>query len=175
MEVRYITLKPPEQVAMTMVEGPPFFRQFSGAWLFKALSPRRTRVTFRYHFATRPSLLGPVLDPVIGKVLTRDMEKRLAGLKTSARPPASWSASGSPARSGGGRATQRRDPVECRAMERLQVSVEEGYARWAAGYDAHPNAPDRGGGAARAVPRGPGAGEAGARRRARHWPARILR
>jgi ribosome-associated toxin RatA of RatAB toxin-antitoxin module len=84
MEVRYITLKPPEQVAMTMVEGPPFFRQFSGAWLFKALSPRRTRVTFRYHFATRPALLGPVLDPVIGKVLMRDMEKRLAGLKASA-------------------------------------------------------------------------------------------
>jgi ribosome-associated toxin RatA of RatAB toxin-antitoxin module len=84
MEVRYITLNPPEQVAMTMVDGPPFFRQFSGAWLFKALSPQRTRVTFRYHFATRPRLLAPVLDPVIAKVLTRDMEKRLAGLKTSA-------------------------------------------------------------------------------------------
>ena len=81
MEVRYITLKPPVQVAMTMVEGPRIFRQFSGAWLFKETSPARTGVTFRYHFATRPQLLSPLLDPVVGRVLTRDMEGRLRGLK----------------------------------------------------------------------------------------------
>lgn len=84
MEVRYITLKPPEQVAMTLVDGPRIFRQFSGAWLFKALSPARTRVTFRYHFATWPRLLSPLLDPVVSRVLTREMEARLRGLKRSA-------------------------------------------------------------------------------------------
>jgi len=84
MEVEYITLKPPEQVAMTMVAGPPIFSRFSGAWLFKAMSPRRTKVVFRYHYASRPRILGAILDPVLSRVLTRDMEKRLEGLKASA-------------------------------------------------------------------------------------------
>ncbi|AUX43221.1 polyketide cyclase [Sorangium cellulosum] len=84
MEVRYITMNPPEQVAIALVEGPPIFRQFSGAWLFKALSARRTRVTFRYNFAARPRILAPVLEPVMTAVLRRDIEKRLAGLKRSA-------------------------------------------------------------------------------------------
>ncbi|WP_437493268.1 SRPBCC family protein [Sorangium sp. So ce1014] len=84
MEARYITLNPPEQVAITMVDGPRIFRQFSGAWLFKALSPRRTRVTFRYNFTARPRVLAPVLEPVMAAVLKRDVEKRLAGLKASA-------------------------------------------------------------------------------------------
>src|SRR5687767_3807543 len=39
MEVEYLTLRRPEQVAMKMVAGPAVFRQFSGAWLFKALGP----------------------------------------------------------------------------------------------------------------------------------------
>ncbi|WP_437300892.1 type II toxin-antitoxin system RatA family toxin [Sorangium sp. So ce426] len=84
MEARYITLNPPEQVAITMVEGPQIFRQFSGAWIFKALSPQRTRVTFRYNFAARPQALAPVLEPVMAGVLRRDIEQRLAGLKKSA-------------------------------------------------------------------------------------------
>ncbi|WP_437321480.1 type II toxin-antitoxin system RatA family toxin [Sorangium sp. So ce385] len=84
MEARYITLNPPEQVAITMVDGPRIFRQFSGAWLFKALSPRRTRVTFRYNFTARPRVLAAVLEPVMAAVLRRDIEQRLAGLKQSA-------------------------------------------------------------------------------------------
>lgn len=84
MEVEYITLRRPEQVAMTMTKGPLIFRQFSGAWVLKALSPERTRVTFRYHFAVRPAILAPLLDPVVRRVLSRDMEQRLAAFKKSA-------------------------------------------------------------------------------------------
>ncbi|WP_433937083.1 type II toxin-antitoxin system RatA family toxin [Sorangium cellulosum] len=84
MEARYITMNPPEQVAIAMTEGPPIFRQFSGAWLFKALSPRRTRVTFRYNFTARPRVIAPVMEPIMAAVLKRDIEKRLAGLKQSA-------------------------------------------------------------------------------------------
>lgn len=88
MEVRYITLRRPEQVAMTMVEGPAIFRRFSGAWLFRALAPGRTRVIFRYHFEVRPTWLAPLLDPAIGAVLRRDMRARLAGLRRAAEAPA---------------------------------------------------------------------------------------
>ena len=83
MQVRFITLKAPEQVAMTMVEGPKIFRQFSGAWLFKPIDEGRTRATFRYHFTTRPRLLSVVMDPVLERILQKDMDARLAALKTS--------------------------------------------------------------------------------------------
>jgi ribosome-associated toxin RatA of RatAB toxin-antitoxin module len=84
MEVEYITLKPPDQVAMRMVDGPKMFRQFSGAWLFKPVTPTRTRVIFRYNFATRPTIVAWAMAPIVGKVLLRDMEGRLAGLKKAA-------------------------------------------------------------------------------------------
>jgi ribosome-associated toxin RatA of RatAB toxin-antitoxin module len=84
MEVEYITVNPPDQVAMKMTRGPWLFRQFSGAWLFKELAERRTRVVFRYNFATRPRLAAPVVEPIVARVLTRDMRLRLEGLKRSA-------------------------------------------------------------------------------------------
>lgn len=84
MEVEYITVNPPEQVAMKMTQGPWFFRQFSGAWLFKPLAHDRTRVVFRYNFSTRPRLSAPVVEPIVARVLTRDMRLRLQGLKRSA-------------------------------------------------------------------------------------------
>ncbi|MCY1072789.1 SRPBCC family protein [Nannocystis sp. RBIL2] len=84
MEVEYITVNPPEQVAMKMTEGPWLFRQFSGAWLFRPLAADRTRVVFRYNFATRPRLTAPVVEPIVARVLTRDMRLRLEGLKRSA-------------------------------------------------------------------------------------------
>lgn len=89
MEVEYLTLRRPEQVAMKMVAGPRIFRQFSGAWLFKALGPQATRVTFRYNFACRPALLAWAMEPVVARVLRRDMEARLAGLKRHAEGPES--------------------------------------------------------------------------------------
>ena len=81
MEVRYITLRAPEHVAMTMTDGPTVFSQFSGAWTFKALAADRTHVVFRYNFATRPRLLAPVMEPVVAMVLKREMQARLVGLK----------------------------------------------------------------------------------------------
>ena len=67
-----------------LVDGPRIFRQFSGAWLFKALSPRRTRVTFRYNFTARPRVLAPVLEPASAAGLKHDVAQRRAGLKRCA-------------------------------------------------------------------------------------------
>lgn len=89
MEVEYLTLRRPEQVAMKMVAGPRMFRQFSGAWLFKELGPQATRVTFRYNFVCRPRALAWAMEPVVAKVLQRDMKARLVGLKRHAQGPES--------------------------------------------------------------------------------------
>lgn len=84
MEVEYITLRRPEQVAMKMVDGPRMLAQFSGAWLFKAVGEGTTRVTFRYNFTCRPRALAWALEPVVARILRRDMQARLAGLKLHA-------------------------------------------------------------------------------------------
>ncbi len=89
MEVEYLTLRRPEQVAMKMVAGPRIFRQFAGAWLFKPLGPAATRVTFRYHFTCRPRALAWAIEPVVARVLRRDMAARLAGLRRHAEGPGS--------------------------------------------------------------------------------------
>lgn len=81
MEVRYVTLDEPERVAVVMTKGPFFFESFAGSWRFKELGRGETEVTFRYHFATRWSALRPLLDAIIHRVFTRDIRKRLQGLK----------------------------------------------------------------------------------------------
>lgn len=84
MEVEYITLRRPEQVAMKMVAGPRMFAAFSGAWIFKKLGEGETRVTFRYNFVCRPRALAWAMEPVVARVLRRDMQARLRGLKKHA-------------------------------------------------------------------------------------------
>lgn len=95
MTVRYVSHDAPERVAMTMEEGPFYFRKFSGAWVFQSLAERRTEVSFNYSFELRGLLrLG---EGVVAGRLERAMNSRLAGLKAYAeslkpgpgRPPAS--------------------------------------------------------------------------------------
>jgi ribosome-associated toxin RatA of RatAB toxin-antitoxin module len=81
MEVRYITLDEPETVAVAMTKGPFFFESFAGSWRFKAIEAGRTEVIFRYGFTTRWRALRPLFDPIIRRVFTRDIRKRLEGLK----------------------------------------------------------------------------------------------
>lgn len=80
MTVRYITFDPPRRVAVTMLDGPRFFAKFAGTWRFESQDSQATRVVFQYYFQTRPVLVRPMLDPIVGRVLTRDMQKRLAEL-----------------------------------------------------------------------------------------------
>lgn len=82
MTVRYVSHEPPARVAMTMEEGPFYFRRFSGAWIFKALGPDRTEVTFNYSFELRGIL--SIGDALVARRLKRTMQSRLEGLKTYA-------------------------------------------------------------------------------------------
>lgn len=40
MQVEYVTVDPPERVAVRMVDGPFFFQTFAGTWLFKPVGER---------------------------------------------------------------------------------------------------------------------------------------
>ena len=81
MEAEYITVKPPDTVAIKMTRGPRFFSRFSGSWTFHALGAGVTEVIFRYHFAVRPTVLAWAIEPVLGRVFLRDIRARLEALK----------------------------------------------------------------------------------------------
>jgi Polyketide cyclase / dehydrase and lipid transport len=84
MKVRFVGFQPPSSVAMTMQQGPVFFQNFAGTWRFKPHPSGGTKVTFRYSFTTRWRPLRPLVDPVIGQVLHRDIRVRPRGLKSGA-------------------------------------------------------------------------------------------
>ncbi|HVU62332.1 MAG TPA: SRPBCC family protein [Phycisphaerales bacterium] len=88
MTSEYVAFDRPRVVAIKMVDGPWFFRQFGGSWRFReadgstAESPA-TEVTMRYTFDLVPALrwIEFVAAPVVRRVFLRDVRARLAGLK----------------------------------------------------------------------------------------------
>lgn len=79
MEVRFTGFQPPRAVAMKMVRGPWFFRQFAGTWLFQSRGDGGTDVTFRYFFRLLPGLR--LFEPLVAVLLRRDVRARLRGLR----------------------------------------------------------------------------------------------
>ena len=84
MEVEYVSVNPPDAVAMKMLRGPFFFEKFAGTWLFRPAPGGLTQVIFRYSFATRWPWLRWVIDPPVRAVFRRDIRARLHGLKRAA-------------------------------------------------------------------------------------------
>jgi hypothetical protein len=78
MVSEYVTFRPPTQVGMKMVTGPPFFRSFSGGWNFSpAADGTSTVATWRYNFTIRPAWLAPLADRIGVWLLGRDIRRRL--------------------------------------------------------------------------------------------------
>jgi ribosome-associated toxin RatA of RatAB toxin-antitoxin module len=78
MVSEYVTYRPPTHVGMRMVQGPWFFKSFSGGWNFTANEDGTTTATWRYNFTCRPGWLAPLADRVGVWLLGRDIRRRLA-------------------------------------------------------------------------------------------------
>ena len=77
METEYVSFHPPGACAVTMTKGPWFFRSLAGSWRFEEMGRGRTRVTFTYSLAGRPSFLTGLLR----LVFAREARRRLEALK----------------------------------------------------------------------------------------------
>lgn len=63
MTVRYVSYNRPRAAAIDMVDGPWFISAFAGAWSFKRVSERETRVSFKYRVVARPPACAGLADP----------------------------------------------------------------------------------------------------------------
>jgi polyketide cyclase/dehydrase/lipid transport protein len=103
MVSEYVTFRPPGHVGMKMVEGPWFFKSFSGGWNFSpvdggagageaptgdtASGAPATEATWRYNFTIRPAWLAPVADRVGVWLLGRDIRRRLDAFAAACADP----------------------------------------------------------------------------------------
>lgn len=79
MVSQYTSFRPPTQVGMKMVEGPWFFDNFAGGWSFKEHPDGGTDATWRYTFSIKPAVLAPIADRIGNALLSRDIDRRIAG------------------------------------------------------------------------------------------------
>ncbi len=61
-------LQRPERLTMNLVSGP--FRQLEGVWLFSSLDQRATRVSLEVAFEASGGLVGVLVTPVFGEIMS---------------------------------------------------------------------------------------------------------
>jgi ribosome-associated toxin RatA of RatAB toxin-antitoxin module len=81
METEYVSFTPPKVAAVKMTRGPWFIGGFAGSWRFRPEEDGRTRVIFRYSVSGRPAWLRPLLNPVLVRIFSREVRRRLQGLR----------------------------------------------------------------------------------------------
>lgn len=81
METVYISFDRPSVAAVKMTRGPRFLRSFAASLRQEPCDARTTRVTYRYHFQSRPGCLSWLIDPLVSRTFHRETTRRLIALK----------------------------------------------------------------------------------------------
>lgn len=77
----YVTFHRPTLAAVKMVNAPPFFATWAASIRHEDLSEHESRITYKFHFTTKPRALQFILDPVMKSVFLWETRKRLQALK----------------------------------------------------------------------------------------------
>lgn len=77
----YVTFQRPTLAAVKMVNRPPFFRSWAASIRHEEVSVNESRVTYTFHFTTKPRFLRFILDPVMERVFVWETRKRLGALR----------------------------------------------------------------------------------------------
>jgi uncharacterized protein YndB with AHSA1/START domain len=88
METVYVSYDRPRVAAVRMTRGPALLDTFAASLRQRAVGGGLTRVTYRFHCATRPRWLRGLLDPIAAALFLREVRQRLVLLKRhlEARP-----------------------------------------------------------------------------------------
>ena len=76
----YVTFQRPTVAAVKMVNAPPFFQTWAASIHHEDLSSQESRLTYKYHFTTKPRFLQFILDPIMERVFRWETQKRLQAL-----------------------------------------------------------------------------------------------
>ena len=76
----YVTFHRPTLAAVKMVNSPPLFQSWAASIHHEDVSGDRSRITYKFHFTTKPRWLRFILDGVMEKVFVWETKKRLQAL-----------------------------------------------------------------------------------------------
>ncbi len=77
----YVTFDRPTLAAVKMVNSPAFFQSWAASIHHEDVSDHQSRITYKFHFTTKPRLLQFILDPIMERVFLWETRKRLQALR----------------------------------------------------------------------------------------------
>jgi hypothetical protein len=77
----YVVFDRPGVAAVKMVNRPPFFDSWAASLRHEDTGQDSSRITYAFHFTTKPEVLRFVLDPLMGVVFEFEVKRRLRALK----------------------------------------------------------------------------------------------
>ena len=87
LETEYIRFEPGRVAAVKLTNAPPFFDNFAATLRHDPLGVGRSRTTYVYSFRARPRWAAPILEPVMNRLLRREVRDRLQALKRFLEAP----------------------------------------------------------------------------------------
>jgi hypothetical protein len=81
LETEYVRFERGRVAAVKLTNRPPFFGRFAATIKHTALADDRSRTTYIYSFRARPRFLAPVLEPIMKRMLAREVRARLEALR----------------------------------------------------------------------------------------------
>jgi hypothetical protein len=83
METEYVTCERGRVAAVKLTNRPAFFDRFAATIKHEPLGDARSRLTYLYSFRARPRLLAPLLEPLMHRMIAREVRDRLRSLRIS--------------------------------------------------------------------------------------------
>lgn len=77
----YIAFNRPTLAAVKMINSPHWFDAWAASIHHEDISEHESRITYKFHFTTKPHFLRFILDPLMEQVFLWETRKRLQALK----------------------------------------------------------------------------------------------
>ena len=78
----YITFERPTLAAVKTVNAPAFFESWAASIHHEDLSAEESRITYKFHFRSKPRYLRFIMEPVMKMVFDWETRKRLRALRS---------------------------------------------------------------------------------------------
>jgi hypothetical protein len=76
----YVAFDPPRLAAVKMVNAPPLFASWAASIRHEDLDEGASRITYTFHFTTKPRCLRFLLDPLLERIFLHETRTRLRAL-----------------------------------------------------------------------------------------------